>query len=148
MSNQVMVWKTNFDRFMENYSVPVAVRSSVSSPAPSADPSPPLDMQLHQHATGASSSGFANISQEPLSSAAAAKVSSTAKSASSSAPQQQLQQQQTQNPRRQPIEITNVKPHFDDYEVEVPPPLNLSDLPESLSATLQVWLGEVWVFNS
>ena len=114
-SAQVMVWKTNFDRFLENYVAPLAVRptSSVSSDPPPREARP----------TGPS----------PATIPPALQASAPSIQPSAPAPSQR------QQPRRQqPIEVTNVVPEQEEYEIEVPPPLNLSDLPDSLSATLQV----------
>ena len=109
------MWKTNFDRFLENYVAPVAFRPGPSHASPSSD-----------LATSAAAA------PGPSSAAAVRPISS---SHPTPAPARAPSHEPFQRP---PVEITTVRPQFEEYEMEVPPPLNLSDLPDSLSATLQV----------
>ncbi|GAX76713.1 hypothetical protein CEUSTIGMA_g4159.t1 [Chlamydomonas eustigma] len=169
---QVMVWKTNFDRFLENYVAPVAFRSTSTTPPPP----PPDAYQLAQISTSnlprpdnSSTAAVGNPQNSTLtfpiaprhpSPARAVQQSqrelSTALPAASSSTQYASTSELRHNPapassaRRHhtAVEITDVKahPHFD-YEMEVPPPLNLSDLPDSLSATLQHIVGQLDVLT-
>ena len=168
--SQVMVWKTNFDRLLENYATPLALRASQSAvQLPSEgigqlSARQPLPPQPPSAATGSSSAmaggGGAGFKPSlPVSSPAPPRVASASAAGQAGGarshphnPQQQQQQQddfygnqqQQRQPQRSasgyrpPISITSIRPPTLEYEAEVPPPLNLSDLPDSLSATLQV----------
>jgi centriolar protein POC1 len=99
---QVMVWKTNFDSFLEDTVVPIAQKQQFSS------------------------------------SAAPTKLSSIP----------------AQSPSPAPASIANASaapkepaPAIQEYVYEAPPALNLSDLPDSLSATLQHIVGQLDVLT-
>lgn len=164
--SQVMVWKTNFDRLLENYATPLALRASQSAvqlPAQGMGQLParqPLPPQPPPVATGSSSAaagggGAGYKPSLPFDSAAPPRVASASAAGQGGGarshphnPQQHQQddfhsnQQQQQQPQRSASgfrpAITSIRPPTLEYEAEVPPPLNLSDLPDSLSATLQV----------
>ena len=116
-----MVWKTNFDRLMENYVAPVAFRPSSASETPRESPHPtPLS------ALAAPAFPAAPVPSKPV---------TPSSGSGRSAPRLVAPPPQRRQP---PVEVTTVHPRHEEYEMEVPPPLNLSDLPDSLSATLQV----------
>ena len=103
---QVMVWKTNFDTFLEDTVVPIAHKDQsshqtpISLPAPAPAPAP-----------------------VPASIAKSAWVEDA------------------------PVSKPTPTPAVQEYVYEAPPPLNLSDLPDSLSATLQHIVGQLDVLT-
>ncbi len=160
---QVMVWKTNFDRYLEDYTSvgvqrmpapagplitdnPAPVVSPPGPPGPGpaaaaiAGPSrhPPHPPSAHIRPAPQPAPAPSTLPHqqhaEPAYAASQARAGrhvSAAPSAASAAPAA---------PQPQPGV-------YDDYEIEVPPPLNLADLPDSLAATLQHMVGQLDVLT-
>lgn len=147
---QVMVWKTNFDRYLEDYTsagigrgggaaaapAPGAEAGLPPAPAPRAAPAPPPPA-----AAGPVQPVPARPAPVPAAQEASfsAGVSPSAALAPGSGPSSAPPVHAVPRPISESPLYT--------YEYEVPPPLNLSDLPESLAATLQHMVGQLDVLT-
>ena len=156
-----MVWKTNFDRYLEDYVISSGTRSRTDSLfglSPQPQQQGPGQLQPHAEAA-ASGPPFLALpapAPAPPQPSHSQPVPSLIGAAGSSAPGQRQQQQQYTEQRSQPkpahppvsIQGRTATARDDlEYEFEVPPPLNLSDLPDSLSATLQHIVGQLDVLT-
>ena len=113
---QVMVWKTNFDRFLENYVAPV-VRASTATTQPLqhypvAEPLQPpssLEPQQQQQLPSTSAQRAAHTSgRSPRSPTSVTRVPQQQQHRQQQ--QQQQQQQTSAHSRATAVEITSVRP--------------------------------------
>ncbi|KAJ9531410.1 hypothetical protein QJQ45_006882 [Haematococcus lacustris] len=162
----VMVWKTNFDCCLEDCVMPGIGRAGQSPLGSSSQALMSPGSRAPAAASNRSSFNHSPLAQQQQQHLAEGQVRPASANQAVSGPWQQQQGGQRRHPEGQaggrvgrtaraaaPVDmqqpqITHVTaPEPLEFEMEVPPPLNLSGLPDSLAATLQHIVGQLDVLT-